>query len=132
MIKIFNLANGDQIIGDVQETRMDRQITIHDPLHIAVVDDDLESVPGIRVEDAMLFSDERFLRLESEHVLYTVTPSTYIVELYNAYVEFNIKHGKSAINHEIVQCADRIRELIKLADNKRQSVLDQSQFKKLN
>lgn len=106
MIKVLNLINGDEIIGDINEDDVS-EITINYPFHMSIVDD-LEDGTGVRMDYTLAFSKETSVQIKKTSVLYAYIPSKRMEDYYNRLVEYTAKRENDKILQDTLESMEEM------------------------
>lgn len=117
MIYIANLINGEQIIGNFEESRHNESYKIYDPFYI-VEDVNSDGLVGSKLTNVLTFSSEDYIMVQSNKIVFLFEAS----DAMSAYYEklstmYDKKSSEDAIKealHEIDQAEKRYEKLMSM------------------
>lgn len=119
MILILKLANGQDVMGRVDEARLldaDGAVVVQDPMYIAEGFDD--SYFSTRLEDGMMLSSENSLTFKKQHVITYYSPVEALEQYYVRAVEYNKKSVRPKIHSQIRDAASQLDERLRELEDK--------------
>ena len=106
MIKVFNMINGDEIIGAVEED-YSPEYTIEYPFYMSIVDDPYQG-SGVRMDYVLTFSKQTSVQIRKSDVLFSYMPSDRMEEYYNRLVKYTTSRENDKILQETIESMDEM------------------------
>lgn len=111
MVRIYTLNNGELLIGEEKESWDKNCICISNPYYITEVSDEYGN-NGLKLINVCTFSDQQYIVVNNNHVVYSIPANKTMSKYYNKLVE-SIKPDTTRIIEEA------IRDMEEMEDNMR-------------
>lgn len=128
MILIFKLTDGQEIIGDIDETLLttSEYYTIVDPMSIMDSTAYMEEAGygGMRLRDTLLLSDDESITIPSKFCITTYNPSQSLVSYYTKARLYYKKYTKKDIDRQIEEAAADMEQSIHERETSAKTIAD--------
>lgn len=128
MILIFKLTDGQEIIGEIDETLLttSEYYTIVDPMSIMDSTAYMEEAGygGMRLRDTLLLSDDESITIPSKFCITTYNPSQSLVSYYTKARLYYKKYTKKDIDRQIEEAAADMDQSIQERESSAKTIAD--------
>lgn len=128
MILIFKLTDGQEIIGEIDETLLttSEYYTIVDPMSIMDSTAYMEEAGygGMRLRDTLLLSDDESITIPSKFCITTYNPSQSLVSYYTKARLYYKKYTKKDIDRQIEEAAADMEQSIHERETSAKTIAD--------
>jgi hypothetical protein len=111
MIKVLNLINGEEIIGDVNEDDVS-EYSISYPFYMTIVDD-TDQGTGVRMDYVLAFSKQTSVQIRKTDVLYSYIPSDRMEKYYHRLVEYSATRENDKVLQETLESMEEMDQRYK-------------------